>query len=149
MRKRAGRACASTAFGAVAMVLLPGATPISSLSLDVSKLRSTRGMIRVCLTAEPTNFPTCSNGALAVARSVPATGHDISFEGLARGTYAIAVIHDENSNGKLDTFAGIPREGFGFSRNPVIMFGPPSFDAARFPLTADANAQQVKMRYML
>ena len=67
------------------MALLPGATPVSSLALDVAKLRSTKGLIRICLTAQPTNFPACGNGALAVTRSVSATSHDISFEGLPRG----------------------------------------------------------------
>src|SRR4028118_1345450 len=28
-------------------------------------------------------------------------------------SYALSVIHDENNNGRLDTFARIPREGFG------------------------------------
>jgi uncharacterized protein (DUF2141 family) len=60
----------------------------------------------------------------------------------------VAVIHDENSNNRLDTFAGIPREGFGFSRNPAIRFGPPRFAAARFVLDSDAEAQQVQMRYI-
>ena len=53
---------------------------------------------------------------------------------LPRGDYALAVIHDENGNARLDTIAGIPREGFGFSRNPPIRFGPPRFAAARFDL---------------
>lgn len=31
-------------------------------------------------------------------------------------TYAVAVFHDENDNGKLDkNFLGIPKEGYGFS----------------------------------
>jgi uncharacterized protein (DUF2141 family) len=137
------------ALAAVAMALLPGATPVSSLALDVAKLRSTRGLIRICLTATPRNFPACGNSALAVTRSMPATGHDVRFEGLPYGTYAMAVIHDENSNGKLDTFVGIPREGFGFSRNPTITFGPPSFKAAHFTLATDADAQQIMMRYLL
>jgi uncharacterized protein (DUF2141 family) len=68
---------------------------------------------------------------------------------LPRGDYAIAVIHDENGNAKLDTLAGIPREGFGFSRNPPIRFGPPRFAAARFTLVDDAQMQQVRMRYIL
>jgi uncharacterized protein (DUF2141 family) len=59
------------------------------------------------------------------------------------------VIHDENNNHKLDTFAGIPREGFGFSRNPSVTFGPPRFAAARFTLSSDADRQQVRMRYLL
>jgi uncharacterized protein (DUF2141 family) len=133
----------------MALLLLPGAMPVGKVSLDVAKLRSTRGMIRICLTAAPANFPACADGADAATRSVPATVRTISFDGLPRGAYAIAVIHDENGNGKLDTFAGIPREGFGFSRNPAIGFGPPSFAAARFTIGGDATMQQVRMHYLL
>ena len=50
---------------------------------------------------------------------------------------------------KLDTLLGIPREGFGFSRDPTIRFGPPRFDAAHFTLATDADTQQIMMRYML
>jgi uncharacterized protein (DUF2141 family) len=131
------------------LLLLPGAMPVGKVSLDVAKLRSTRGMIRICLTAAPANFPTCADAADAATRSVPATVRSISFDGLPHGAYAIAVIHDENGNGKLDTFAGIPREGFGFSRNPAIGFGPPSFAAARFAVGSEAAMQQVKMHYLL
>ena len=130
------------------MALLPGAMPVSDLSLDVAKLRSARGMIRICLTAVPANFPKCSDDAHAVTRSVPATTHDVSFT-LPRGDYAIAVIHDENGNGKLDTFAGIPREGFGFSRNPKIGFGPPRFKAAQFDVGEGGGTQEVRVRYLL
>jgi uncharacterized protein (DUF2141 family) len=105
-------------------------------------------MLRVCLTADPDNFPACVDDVRAVTRSVPAGTHNVSFAGLPRGGYAVAVIHDENGNNRLDTFAGIPREGFGFSRNPAIRFGPPRFAAARFVLDSDAEAQQVKMRYI-
>ena len=81
------------------------------------------------------------------ARSRPASTI-IRFAGLAPGNYAAAVIHDENSNARLDTFAGIPREGFGFSRNPAIGFGPPRFSAAAFAVGGVAETQQVTMRYM-
>jgi uncharacterized protein (DUF2141 family) len=84
-----------------------------------------------------------------VTRSIPASANSLHFDGLPPGGYALAVIHDENGNKKLDTFAGIPREGFGFSRNPPISFGPPRFAAARFTLTGDADRQQVRMRYLL
>ena len=39
----------------------------------------------------------------------------MTFKGLKDGVYAIAIIHDENTNGKLDTnFIGIPAEGVAF-----------------------------------
>ena len=105
-------------------------------------------MLRVCLTADPDNFPACIDDADAATRSVPAGVRRISFDGLPHGTYAVAVIHDENDNHRLDTFAGIPREGFGFSRNPGIGFGPPRFAAARFVVASDAQMQQVRMHYI-
>ena len=40
------------------------------------------------------------------------------FNDIPPGTYAIAVFHDENANGKLDkNFLGIPCEGYGASNN--------------------------------
>ena len=57
-------------------------------------------------------------------------------------------IHDANGNARLDTFVGIPREGFGFSNNPAIGFGAPRFAAARFALERDA-AETIRMRYLL
>jgi uncharacterized protein (DUF2141 family) len=134
---------------AVLLLALPGATATSELSVDVSNLRSHKGMVRVCLTADPANFPACIDDAQAVTRSISATSNSLRFDGLPRGEYAIAVIHDENGNKKLDTFAGIPREGFGFSRNPPVTFGPPRFAAARFTLASDADRQQVRMHYLL
>lgn len=131
------------------IALLPAASPTVSLEIDVQKLRSKKGLLRICLTARPQSFPDCKNDAQALTRSVPATQNVVTFEGLAPGTYAAAIIHDENGNAKLDTLMGIPREGFGFSRNPAIGFGPPSFNAARFTVDATAAPQQVRMRYLL
>lgn len=131
------------------LMLLPGATPVADLHVDVAMLRSGKGMLRLCLTADPKNFPACVGDARAITRSVPAGNPDMVFAGLPTGNYALAVIHDENGNNKLDTMLGIPREGFGFSRNPTITFGPPRFAAARFQLDTDANRQQVRMKYML
>lgn len=138
-------------FGAalILVALLPGASPVGGLDVDVSKLRSEKGMLRLCLTADPDNFPGCLDDKNAVTRSVPASERSVRFDGLSGGRYALSVIHDENGNAKLDTFAGIPREGFGFSRNPVIRFGPPRFSSAEFALQAGGRVEQdVRIRYM-
>jgi len=132
-----------------ATVLALGAAPIARLDVSVDQMRSAKGLLRVCLTADPDNFPACVDDADAITRSVPAGTHAMHFDGLPLGRYAIAVIHDENGNARLDTFAGIPKEGFGFSRNPPIRFGAPRFAAARFAVTGDANQQQIRMHYIL
>jgi uncharacterized protein (DUF2141 family) len=56
------------------------------------------------------------------------------------GRYGVVVIHDENSNMKLDrNFFGIPKEGFGFANNPRVVLSAPSFQAGsvavKFPTT--------------
>ena len=49
-------------------------------------------------------------------------------------TYALAVIHDENMNGKPDTkWLGIPMEGYSFSNDAKAVLGAPLLSAARFP----------------
>ena len=102
----------------------------------------------LCLTASSKAFPDCSKDSKAHKRVVKASAAaSISFSDVAPGTYALSLIHDENANGKLDTSLAIPKEGFGFSRNPKITFGPPKFKAASFALTG-AGKQSVKMKYM-
>jgi uncharacterized protein (DUF2141 family) len=131
------------------IALLPGAAPTTDLTVDLDGVRSDKGVLRLCLTGDPDAFPGCVDGARGQTRTVPADVRQVTFTGLAPGSYAVAVIHDENDNARLDRFAGIPREGFGFSRNPPLGFGPPSFAAARFAVGSDAVAQQVRLRYIL
>jgi uncharacterized protein (DUF2141 family) len=127
-----------------------GAAPSGTLDLGIFGLRSARGLVQICVTTQATHFPDCRKDANARRLTVTADkAASLDFSDLPAGDYAVALIHDENGNGKLDTFMGIPREGFGFSRNPAIRFGAPSFSSAEFKITSGAVAQQVKMKYML
>lgn len=102
-----------------------------------------------CLTTHPETFPNCQNDPNARHITVPTRfAAMLRFEGLPSGTYALALIHDENGNGRLDTVMGIPREGFGFSNNPAIRFGPPSFKSASVGITSGTTDEQVKIKYL-
>lgn len=106
--------------------------------------------MRLCLTRNPAHFPACDGDPAALKRSLPAgRAARISLGDVAPGVYALAVIHDENGNGRLDKFMAIPREGFGFSRNPRIRMGPPRFDEVRFEIGHAAARQIVQMKYLL
>lgn len=102
------------------------------------------------MTRAASHFPDCEGDPNAFRRTVrAAAGHTIRFENLPSGQYAVAILHDENGNDRLDRFAGIPREGIGFSRNPRFSFGPPAFSAASFALGTAAERQTIRMRYFL
>jgi uncharacterized protein (DUF2141 family) len=139
--------------GLIAIVALPGAAPAENgveVSIRIEGLRSTKGQVLACLTAVPSAFPNCKDGKQARSRlAIPASqAATINFGRIEKGTYAIAVLHDENGNGRPDWVLVIPKEGFGFSRNPVVRTGPPSFAAASFAV-GDAPVQQtIRMRYM-
>lgn len=144
---------APTAVSAIlAPLLLLGLTAAqgpAELEVQVQGLRNTRGAVRLCLTRNPAHFPDCNRDPAAVKRSVSAAqAASIRLGGMAAGVYALAVIHDENGNGRLDKFMGIPREGFGFSRNPRIRMGPPRFEEVRFELGGRVR-QSVQMKYLL
>src|SRR3546814_11795627 len=101
-------------------------------------------MIRICLFHTAEDFPDCTGNAQAIKVSIPAgEGATATVEGLSQGSYAVALLHEENANGKLDKSIGIPREGVGFSRNPSFFFGPPSFDAARFETDGTTTTEEI------
>jgi uncharacterized protein (DUF2141 family) len=125
------------------------ATPPATLDVAVSGLRNLKGNVLICVTADPKAFPDCSKDPASRKAIVAADkAARVRFAGMAAGTYAISLIHDENANGKLDTKAMIPGEGFGFSNNPMIMFGPPGFKRAKFVVGEGLTVQAVKMKYM-
>lgn len=130
--------------------MLGGANSGAQLEVNVERLRSTDGLIHVCVTRNATHFPDCDGDPSAVKGSFRAAEtRSISFRNLPSGGYAVAILHDENGNNRMDTFAGIPREGIGFSRNPRFSFGPPRFSAARFALDGDGGRQSIRMRYFM
>jgi uncharacterized protein (DUF2141 family) len=133
-----------------AVTMLTGASDLGELEINIPKLRNDRGMLHLCLTQDPKAFLDCRADPAARKLSLPANAErKLHFGGLAPGSYVVAVIHDENGNGKLDTILAIPREGFGFSRNPKIRMGPPRFDEVRFQINSGANRQSVEMKYLL
>jgi uncharacterized protein (DUF2141 family) len=108
--------------------------PDGVIRVEIAGLRNDKGQVLCALFSSPSDFPKKMDKAIAHATSGIANKHAVcEFRAVASGTYAISVVHDENSNGKLDTsFLGIPREGVGASNDAKGHFGPPKFDAAAF-----------------
>lgn len=119
--------------------------------LQVDGLRSTRGHLLVCVTTQPRAFPDCIGDAHATHTSIAATAAASTRLRLpGAGSYAFAVLHDENDNGRMDKLMGLPREGFGFSRNPVIRLGPPRFAQSAFAVASSGDVvERVTMKYLL
>ncbi|HEX8482260.1 MAG TPA: DUF2141 domain-containing protein [Allosphingosinicella sp.] len=131
------------------LTLAAAGSPTAEIEISIEKLRSGKGDLHLCLTRRAAHFPDCKSDPGAVTRSIAATTGRIRIGGLAPGGYALAIFHDENRNRKLDMLIGIPREGFGFSRNPVVRFGAPKFRQVLINLGPGFTRETVRMQYVL
>lgn len=67
---------------------------------------------------------------------------ELSIPDLPPGEYALAVFHDENNNGELDTnWFGIPKEKVAFSNAKMKTFGPPKYHECAFKMISDHEIQ--------
>jgi uncharacterized protein (DUF2141 family) len=137
-------------FALPVLALLAAAGPGGDVEVRVEKLRSGKGVVHLCLTANPRHFPDCAADPRARKTSMPAGAvKAVTLPGVAPGAYALSVFHDENANTKFDTFLKVPKEGFGFSRNPAVRFGAPKFSQVRFEVGSGITRQTVRMQYLL
>lgn len=121
----------------------------SDLKIEITGLRDDKGYVLLSLYNKQDGFPQNALGAYWKTRQTIKDGKAyFMYKALPAGTYAIAVLHDENANLKMDTkFFGLPKEGYGFSENPRLWFGPPSFKNASFQHSSEQHLT-ISMRYM-
>ncbi|WP_420583366.1 DUF2141 domain-containing protein [Reichenbachiella sp.] len=112
----------------------------NELTVVIKNMKSTEGVLEVTLFDSKGNW--LKDGQMQKA-AIDNTGEVIvSFKDVPSGTYAVAVIHDANDNGELDTGAfGIPTEAYGFSNDARGMFGPADFDESQFEVNQDKQIE--------
>lgn len=130
----------------------PAETANSSgtIRVQVEGLRNTDGRLRVLLFNSSEGFPDSPEDALKSWSQRPgSTSIAVAWKSVPYGTYAVAVLHDENENNKMDrSTLGIPREGYGISQNPEPGFGGPQYEDAAFGLNSSEKKVQITMRYL-
>lgn len=121
----------------------------SQLNVVVNGLRNTQGQVCVTIFGNSKGFPNNHDGVLkSKCNQISDRSSTITFDNLQAGTYAVAVIHDQNQDQILNlNYLGIPTEGFGFSRNPKVRTSAPKFQDAAFFLAGPNTVIQVTMKY--
>ncbi len=89
--------------------------------------------------------------AVLRAECVPVTAAEtvVEVRDLVPGTYAVAVFHDKNVNKVLDKNGIIPVERFGFSKNPALGFGAPSFDQCAFSVSDESSGLDIGLKFLI
>lgn len=126
-----------------------GEPTANRLDVEIEGVRSAKGLMNATLYAgDPAQFLK-KNGAVKVwtAPAASPVTHMCIWLKWGPGTYALAVYHDANANGRWDHNLLGTIEGFGFSNNPHVVFSAPSFDQAKFEARGAQTTLHVRLRY--
>lgn len=138
--------------GVVAAAMSATCLPISGsalagdLSIDVQGVRSTAGRVYVAVhvSSDAVSFPDPAGVVAGGWRNARLGSPTVVFPGLPGNRYAVAVFHDENGNGEMDSnVLGLPLEGYGFANDASGAMGPPSFEAASIEVGTGATVTAV------
>lgn len=136
-----------TKLGTLIAILLATTSLVQAadLSVRVDNVQAEGGRVMLAVYDKAGDFlkhPVREQDAPAASGSAT-----LVLKDLAPGEYGIAVYHDTNANGKLDTNPmGIPIEPIAFSNNALGHMGPPSYELVKFTVPADGTAIEVKLR---
>lgn len=139
---------------AIAMMATDGAAQAptgANIVVESEGFRSSNGRLRCALFASAEGYPTRPAAALRQSTVLITAGRTArcTFTNVPPGEYALALHHDEDGDGQMDTgLFGIPTEGAAASNDARGSFGPPSFEAARFAHGATNTAMTVHMGYV-
>ncbi|MCY2687601.1 DUF2141 domain-containing protein [Salinimicrobium sp. TH3] len=139
---------------ALSFMLFPltgyGQAECASINVKIDNIGNNTGVIACAIFESPEGFP---DKFLEFASKIMITQirgkvASFKFSDIKPGKYAIAVIHDENYNGKLDkNWLGIPREGYAFSSGAKAALSAPSFSDAEFLYDGGDLQMSIKLKY--
>lgn len=121
----------------------------AALLVTVTEISSDKGNLRLQIYGDkPDDF--LEKGKKLVRVEVPTQSNDDAEQRACvplpgPGTYALAVLHDVNANGKADIFS----EGFGFSNNPKLGLGKPDYDEVVFTVGPGVSEYKVSLSYLV
>jgi uncharacterized protein (DUF2141 family) len=120
-----------------------------TLQLKFTNLGNLKGRMALAVFDNPDSFPDRANKAVLTKFfpiTTPGNVMVVNID-LKPGRYAIAAYLDANSNGTLDkNLVGIPKERFGFSKNPTVQFSAPNFNECEIEVRAKTvNTEQINL----
>lgn len=126
---------------------LPGQLHAADLAVTVTNLRNARGFLDVTLYDHADGWLDDSHAVGNLTLPVHPGSVRAVFHDLKPGRYAVVTTHDENGNGRMDFFLGLPTEGYAFSRDVRPFLSAPSFNAAAITLGRSDLQIAIRMVY--
>lgn len=136
--------------GIILLISLKSFAQQGNLHVQVDGIRNAKGNILLSIYNQKDKFMGDPK-TKAIYNAVGKIEHgktSFIFKNIPLGQYAISLLHDENKNEKMDkNLLGIPKEGYGFSNNITLKFGPPSFEETKFNFNKSEQNIHISMKY--
>ncbi len=121
----------------------------SILEISVEGVRNNKGRILCAIYDNEADYKKGKNFIRGGEAKAQKGTVSFAVKDLPNGDYAISILHDENGNEEMDlNLLGIPKEGFGYSNNPVIRFGAPAYKDIKFTKMGQTELR-ITMKYFL
>jgi len=135
-------------FFLISFVLLLKEAKSQDLFIEIDHIKPIKGEVLIAVFNNEEGFPFLTSKAIQLVKAIPNQGKaQCIVKGLPVGRYAIALFHDFNADGKLNTnLIGIPKEGYGVSNNAYNTFSAPRYKDALFEFKANST-QRINMKY--
>lgn len=120
----------------------------SKIVADMSNFKNDNGVCRACLFNNPASFKGESGTPFKCEVVAVKNQMAQAVFNVPAGTYALFVFHDANGNNKMDkNFIGIPKEGYGASKNKIPFASAPSYNDNKFLVEEKATVRlQIRLR---
>ncbi len=134
----------------IASMLVGVPAQAATFMIYVKGVQNTKGNILLSVFNNAEAFPKDESRAVYKIKSVAMLNETIiTIKNVPPGEYAVAVMHDENANGKMDKKGiGFPKEPFGFSNDAMGTFGPPSFKKAKVVVAPQGTSIRINLKSM-
>jgi uncharacterized protein (DUF2141 family) len=135
--------------GLSSFTLIPPNTEYSTVQVKITDIRNKTGNFVLGFYKDSESF---SKREPFMRKEVAKSNYKdgvVFFElSLPTGNYGIALLDDENKNGKIDYGFLLPIEGFGFSEYYHRGLSSPKYDNFDFNVTSSNKTVVIKMKYM-
>ena len=121
---------------------------LHNLDIVVTGLKNTNGQLMISLSKGKQGFPHNNYYKQIFIPDFTSPEFNITIKGIPNGNYAVSLLHDEDSNGKMNrNLIRIPKEGFAFSRNYKVLLRAPKYEEANFDIDTIKKPVVIKLQY--
>ncbi len=124
------------------LFVLQGSAQNRELKVTIPNINKKEGQLMIALFNSAEKFLKPGKEYRTVILKISSGTETVSFKDLPVGEYGIAICHDKNTDGHCNTnIFGIPKEGYGFSRNFRPRFSAPQFRDTKVLLSENTDLE--------